>query len=755
MNGCSFPTASPSDGFKPTSNPVTGVTFVDGSLITNTPSMSMPDTSCLSADLSGAMAPPTTSSAFLDVGTIDYALEPYCARSSLPSGYTEAPLDTTIPGVWSPSVAAAISDPAQISSEVHHQIRKRRRTRSPAPSHSTIQTTPLWDVLGGDRLARSANGAMIGETMMHIYHDVLEGALSCWLTEQTCPYNSIPSSPLSPSTSASSGMSNATTATTPQQQFWGTFEEMQREIPDWSNRIYLRVLRLDRMAHQLGLKRLSPSAERKVSTALHGAVMAFTAQWAQASQRSSARWPPNSGGGMHFRPPDVGEEFDRTLQKSFWNQARTSLDECGEIDSFRVVFAEIIFGLTQKYGEDAANSVHVEDRVQDGPESTSEVVEEILREDTQQIWLERATRRLHVLRRRVELYDGQLRSKKNGERSVYDAECRKTIDLLFWLAVMFDTISSAMTQRPLTVSDEDSSNLALTSPTTHYVPPQMHGDSSKRWNLILAKDQQTKLTSLRWPCTDADIARELADAAPVKVLLYRKVTRLQTLIARDMDARTLEEAICDALMVYEHWQVIYGAIFEDCLAHHVLLSSRTQSWYVCLFGHWLLATILLAELVDVIDERRIGGEGEARRRREEGTLAGIRQHTVRLVSDLARASTPLDEGAGPGGGGCGPAQLDGYHHAVNEGALLTEPWTMILLRTFSKTAILLLEEGERVSDARVDRAAEARDRLQRCEDCIKALWYLGRKSDMAREVANILSVALGRARLMTGTGHRQ
>lgn len=599
---------------------------------------------------------------------------------------------------------------------------------------------------------------------MRIYHDVMEGALSCWLTEQTCPYNSLPAATMG------DGSGNTSTNTTghhqqqqqqqQQQQFWGTLEDMQREWgPNWSNRIYRRVMKLDRMSHLLGLKKLSTADERKVSSALNAAVMAFTAQWAQSSHRSSARWPsaPSNdlnGGHHQFRPPELdldinmGEEFDRTLQKSLWNQARKALYDCSEIDSFRIVFAEIIFGLTQRYGEDREDddvSSGGDDHDSQGG-NTSAVVEDILREDTQQIWLERATRRLHVLRRRVELYDRQMRNEKGIGRdgktktshSYYDAECRKTMDLLFWLAVMFDTISSAMTERPLTVSDDDSSNLALTHPTTATSSSALSSSSSqlalagpKRWNVILSKDQQTKITSLRWPCTDQDIAQELADAAPVKVLLYRKVTRLQALLARAPavdDGAAAEEAIEDALMVYGHWQTLYNPLFGDCIAHHGLLSARIQSWYVCLLGHWLLATLLLVDLVEMMAR---GGRA--------GTTAAIRSASVGMIADLARASTPRHDDEAYGG------QLANFHHAVNEGALLTEPWTMILIRAFSRAAIILLEHE-------VDNLPGEQDRgsLARCEDCVKALWYLGRKSDMARKVAQVLAVALQRARFKVG-----
>lgn len=363
----------------------------------------------------------------------DYSLG---AFSTGPTGqsnglHSAAPetLNSFGPDVWSSPASLAVSSPS--TSEDLNPVRKRRRTSTGRAVISMPTSAPPWDLLSGNRLSAATNSFMIGETMMKIYHDVMEGALSCWLVEHTCPYKSLPSTPSSTSSDS-------------QQQF-GAFQNMQTDWgPDWSNRVYRRVVRLDRMANSLGLKRLSPAEERKVAHALNSAVMAFTAQWAQSSERSKARWSASEGMNLShiFQPPepDLEEEFDRTLQKSFWNQARRALDECSEIDSFRVVFAEIIFGLTQKYAENFAQAP-------DHPGSArnvdaSEAVEEILRDDSQQIWLERATRRLHVLRRRIELRDRNLRAKEDKGHRRCDDESKKTIDLLFWLAVMFDTISA-------------------------------------------------------------------------------------------------------------------------------------------------------------------------------------------------------------------------------------------------------------------------------------------------------------------------
>lgn len=363
----------------------------------------------------------------------DYSLGPFTTgpTSQSHNGLQSAPetLNSFGPDVWSSPAPLSVSSPS--SSDDLNPARKRRRTSTGRAVIAMPTSVPPWDLMSGSRLSATTNSFMIGETMMKIYHDVMEGALSCWLVEHTCPYKSLPSTPSSTSSDS--------------QQHFGAFQNMQTDWgPDWSNRVYRRVVRLDRMANSLGLKKLSPAEERKVAHALNSAVMAFTAQWAQSSERSKARWAAGDSLDLShiFQPPepDLEEEFDRTLQKSFWNQARRALDDCGEIDSFRVVFAEIIFGLTQKYAENFAQQPRHPGSAQNV--DTSEAVEEILRDDSQQIWLERATRRLHVLRRRIELRDRNLRAKEDKAHRRCDDESKKTIDLLFWLAVMFDTISA-------------------------------------------------------------------------------------------------------------------------------------------------------------------------------------------------------------------------------------------------------------------------------------------------------------------------
>lgn len=71
--------------------------------------------------------------------------------------------------------------------------------------------------------------------------------------------------------------------------------------------------------------------------------------------------------------------------------------------------------------------------------------------------------------------------------------------------------------------------------------------------------------------------------------------------------------------------------------------------------------------------------------------------------------------------------------------ILTEPWTVILERAFSKAAIHWMGEA---NDLRMFEAkGEVRERLAQAEECIRALWILGKKSDSARRCAEVLAGA--------------
>src|SRR6201999_2620603 len=112
------------------------------------------------------------------------------------------------------------------------------------------------------------NHTLMSESLMKIYHDSMENALSCWLNERTCPYRY-----------KQRLITNGSPDSTQQslKQAWAE---------DWPNRIFRRVFALDRMAGKIRNKPLTKLEERSASKALYLVIMAFATQWAQASKRS-------------------------------------------------------------------------------------------------------------------------------------------------------------------------------------------------------------------------------------------------------------------------------------------------------------------------------------------------------------------------------------------------------------------------------------------------------------------------------------
>jgi hypothetical protein len=137
--------------------------------------------------------------------------------------------------------------------------------------------------------------------------------------------------------------------------------------------------------------------------------------------------------------------------------------------------------------------------------------------------------------------------------------------------------------------------------------------------------------------------------------------------------------------------------------------------------------------MEVVDESELGLEEATQQRNLTAFIAKFRENNCRVLSDLASCACPREDASFP--------QSREFHFAVNEGALLTEPWTVVLIRAFAKAGVLLLE-----SDTLLPSDLDREDAFQRADACIKALWFLGRKSDMALSAANILGEALKQRR---------
>jgi hypothetical protein len=604
------------------------------------------------------------------------------------------------------------------SSAVVRKNRKRRLSDS-----TSYVALPCPAVSFAHSLVSSTSNAFLTDGLLRIYHNSFENALSCWVTERTCPYN-----------------------------IKAEVSQVHEARPDW-NSVYHHVFRLDRLAANIRGRQLTFTEDQAAAKALNLAIYSFATQWAQSSQRCNARYP---FGGTASSKDNFGSDsaassepaFDRTLQINAWHEAHNALHAVGEIESFRVVLAQMVFALTQKPADSSeaerkASACQLEEKQFDIDQDLDEC-DDLLSKlnlaidaDGPPTHLEQGLRLIHSLRSRMAMLNMNPHQKQyRASTSRLEKADRAAVDLLFWLGVMFDTLSAAMNKRPLVVSDEDS-DIYPSAPDQVIVSSDEILTTADRsgglWDGYLFARQESRLqeNAIRWPCSFDEAAALLCDAAPAKVLLFRKVTRIQTLVTRSVCGPKIEAALQAALDVHDHWAKLYAPFIRDCIQYHDQLHPRIQSWYTCLSGHWYLATLLLADLIEIVDVSEIGVDSRRTRRTSTGFVASFRKANCQIVSELASRACPRDDASF--------SQSREFHFAVNQGSLLTEPWTAVLIRVFAKAGVLLLEAE---SMLQLNSTTDTEDDFKRADDCIRALWYLGRKSDMALSAAKILGNAL-------------
>ncbi|KAL4787190.1 hypothetical protein BJX76DRAFT_363962 [Aspergillus varians] len=615
---------------------------------------------------------------------------------------------------------------------------------SQSQSLSPRYTPPSLSPFSIDQqLITKSNNHLTSANLLQIYHDVLEHNLSCWLTETTCPYQPPPQ----------------------------TTTNLQAVVPEWgsswSNRIYQRTIKLDRVAQSCKLLQLTSLEDKAASKALHLSIMAFATQWAQGSQRHRERYqstPSLSHVGAGDNMGDGIAEFDRALQNHFWDQARRALQDVADVESYRVACAELIFGMAQRpWSADGDSHRQNSEEEDDGgfaAESALSRVRDIMRNEGPPVYMERAARKMHALKYRCDALERGLglggrranREKDAHSIAAMSAEDRATIGLLYWLAIMFDTVSSSMNERPVVILDEECQHEAQR-------PSQTQTQTQTRWDLDLfvpgGLDAQHQT---HWPCTYEAAAEDVIKSAPVKVLLFRHISYLQNAIRKGAHAAQVEDIIRSTTALYEYWHKTHGAFFSELIQDFAAVPQRVQGWFVCISAHWHLAALMLADLLEFVDENGLGMEDEACERVAGAVGSGIRKNSAAELADLARVATPAstsDSGLGIGmrmgmgmgmGMDMGGPQMPDFHHAVNEGTLLTEPWTIIMIRAFAKACVIFLGEAEGFAQCSGIGSgygtADFERRIDQAQDCIKGLWLLGKKSDMARKIAETLSLAL-------------
>ncbi|OCT51201.1 C6 zinc finger domain protein [Cladophialophora carrionii] len=619
---------------------------------------------------------------------------------------------------------------------------------------------------------------MIATGLLQIYHDSFENSLSCWVTERNCPYE-IELRGLSPNTSPAS-----------------TAEEAAVRLGD--NRILSRVSRLDAAFARLRERELSVIENRTATNALNAAIMAFASQWSHSSHNafwrsregmSQMRACQSQSQGLFSQSEWTNNE--RHIQKMLWHDARTAIQASAEIDSFKVILAYMIFALTQRpidvktkttpetqtsptdSATDSRNGLETPS-TDDGTEPRADpAMETIVDKEwnpfyasepealaSPPIYLETAVRNLFSWRRKIERYR-RLRSKNkgahgHGSMGPLAVKDHQTFNLLFWLGVMCDTTSSAISKRPLVISDEDCAMIqenvdaAGDSPEgeeSHYqqFDKDRPDDSGSLWGNYLLKFTCVPdgCPPLRWPCSFDEAASVLQEAIPVKVLMFRKVAALQTLAYRRSSPHQLERCIKEALDVYSHWNNLYGQFMIDCVDQHNILPPHVKSWYVILDGHWHYGCLLLAETILQVDKEGKTLEPQRNLRASCELLRELRQSNAVAIAKIAQAS--LSEHI--------PSVPDNaeFHFATNSSAILTEPWTDILVRAMGSACKIFIDwlsawhNSADTNHVWVHTTNSYENLYSQAEACIQAMTLLGRKSDAAKCTAEAFWTRLSRA----------
>ncbi|KAG5800540.1 hypothetical protein H9Q69_000427 [Fusarium xylarioides] len=621
-------------------------------------------------------------------------------------------------------------------------VQVKRRARLPSNDWSGYPNFSPSPFTSDSLIMQTSNRYMITESLLQIYHDVLENNLACWLAEENCPYKlqvvARASPAPEPNLGATPGPSRHNPNLPPE---WGAA---------WSNRMYRRVVELDRAAQSARLINLTRSESQAASRVLDLVIMAFTTQWAQGNRRQERF---SMGANDFATEADdladaLNQEFEESLQQSVWEQAKRALQDVVDVESYRVIYAELIFGLTQKpwasdeYQQKSFGSKKGKSGKGIKENAMPEIIE-IMSQEGPHIYLERATRKIHALKFRFEASESGFMetSKKHAPRRLTE-ENRRTIGLLYWLAVMFDTVSSSMNERPVALADED---------CQHEDADQILADSmraaqksrrgSQRWEMeLFIQDDAAKPTvGTRWPCSYDDAMQMVAKSAPVKILIYRHLSYLQNALRKRECPQAIEEIIQQTTLLYRYWNMTHGAFFRDLIRHYDTVPPRIRSWFFCIAVPWHLGALMLADVLEFIDKNNYGLD-QARQKRLSGNVAArIRKASAIELADLAQVTTPrLFQEAG-----INAAQLPDYHFAVSEGPLLTEPWTVILIRGFTKACLFHLDmaddfqqhEGDLLGH---DDSEDFQDSLRRAEYCIRALWCLGKKSEMSRNITKVL-----------------
>ncbi|KAK5061443.1 hypothetical protein LTR84_007986 [Exophiala bonariae] len=649
---------------------------------------------------------------------------------------------------------------------------------------ASTQDVPRF-ALPGHYLAEQTNKALISTSLKHIYSDTLENALLCWVTEQSCPYNNegiLASRPRKLLFARTKTVSKHGMVRRIQRLDRASCVLTERPLTPREIRLASRALNTVIMAFASQWSQLEGAKSSNL----------FNGHTGGLGQRHFQEFEELISASLFDFAETKLASFDRSLQVTLWNEAYQALQQAMGIDSFQVAFAQVIFGFTQRplssedfqrvknYGQETndyfgsktcqptgsgggvpwSDDGHTERSVSACTENAPEFSEtqELLDLDKDPLHLRDSLMRLSAKRVKLSTIRPQstrtpiLTEKNSPDENEFLAD-RMTFNQLFWLVMMCDTLSAAINNRLPIVSDEDSiilsedrkmhrtqgsfhpQNGAIPSARSSNSIPQARDDTESDvednpWGMYFLgrHSEANAVGAMQWPFSKESASVLLSEAAPVKALLYRKVKQLQNAQFRRASAMKLEQLIQGALKVYEYWNQNYGKFITTCIQHHDELPPQIQSWYSVLTSHWNLACYLLSDLIEEVDQ---AGETDKRHsaiRKSCSLLFHIKRQSAFEMGDLGRVGRVRQD--------CSFSQMNDFHPTVNDGALLTEPWTEIMIRSFARVSVQFLtwlsEIDHPLNTSSHMWAPGDQDRIYASlGDCVEALLDLGRKSDMA------------------------
>jgi hypothetical protein len=562
---------------------------------------------------------------------------------------------------------------------------------------STVPLAPSANV----SMTVGFNNQLLTRSLLCIYHDVLENNLSCWISEVTCPYSMPSSSQKSTSQGQGHGVASLSGCT-----FGPT------------NPFYQYIFQLDRATQRIWTP-LSHKENMAVSRTLHLCILAFAAQWTQNKTKERTA-SPTSVEHLHHSNTPATMPMDYSLQLLLWEQARTALQENMGIECFRIVYAELIFGITER-PEPRHNQDYRSHRndpcLSRDQHSVIHVIGHILSNERPSAHLEQAARKMLALKYRFEMED--LKSKR-GPQDIYALQRRRTVGFIYWLLVMFDTVVSPLNKRPVVIADE-------------YCRTDSLQDTHCQWRLdMFLRDDSEMPQSLRWPCSEEVASRAMIKAAPIKVLLYRQLSYIQNALRKRSSIHNIINATKGAITVCRYWDMTYASFFQGLLRGYDRVSSKLRSWVVCIFTAWNLGTLVLADLLELVHKN---ANTDDKMGHAPNSYMNIRRSSAINLAELAGAVIPRETSH--------TKQLPNYHVAVQESPLLTDPCTSILVEAFTRSSLYHLSTICAIKKNGQHLQTEGfRQNLQWFECCVRALTCLSKRSKLAKSIADSLLLAL-------------